>query len=76
MILNLTKEEIEKVHQESIREGLGLKGEGFSLGYLGMVSRGEREVSKPLAPIIARVTGRFSVMQLLYPDGTEKVSNG
>ena len=75
MTLNLTKEEIERIHHESIKEGLGLKGEGFSLGYLGMVSRGEREVSKPLAPIIARVTGRFSVMELLYPENGKQASN-
>lgn len=74
MILNLTKDEIEKIHQESVKEGLGLKKEGFAIGYLVLVSRGEREVSKPLAPIIARVTGRYSIMDLLYPTNGKKAS--
>jgi len=74
-MLDLTKEEIRKIIEESKTEKLGKDEQGFSEEYLYMVNRGLRDVSKALAPIIARVTGRYSIMDLLYPaNGTKKAS--
>jgi hypothetical protein len=74
-MLDLTKNEIQKILEESAAEKLGKDGQGFSEEYLYMVNRGLREVSRALAPIISRVTGRYSVMDLLYPINGKKASN-
>lgn len=74
MQIELTKQEMEKIQEESAREGLGKDGKGFSAEYLIMVKNGNREVSKALAPIISRVTGRYSIMDLLYPTNSKKAS--
>jgi len=73
-MLDLTKDEIQKIIKESAAEKLGKDGRGFSEEYLYMVNRGLREVSKALAPIISRVTGRYSIMDLLYPANGAKAS--